>query len=371
VKDQNGNELARCDVNTDGTFDCLIEPKLADGTVVDVVIEDPAGNTTEPAVKITTDGVAPTPPVVNPSNGKTITGRVGDADLADAQGGDLTVVVTDKSGKSVCEAKVQADGTFRCDLRPALADGQEVKVTVKDAAGNVSGAVKVVADATAPPTPKPAPTAGETITGMGDAEGNTIVVKDANGNTLCTTTVGADFKWSCKLSPKAKVGDKVTVIESDPAGNAEEKSWRVGVPAVTIAKPTLCIAEPQSVTGVNFQPGETVAAVTTGGIVIGTRTANSNGQVVFNWNIPIDTPKNVLTLTLSGPDSGVYSVKYTVQCPVPSSLPNPKIPQGKLPFTGASGIVGMLGAALGALLAGLFLMMAAKRRRRSEEQAAA
>ena len=78
VKDQDGKEIARCPVKADGTFDCPIVPKQPDGTDLVVVIEDPAGNQTDPPVEIKTDGVAPTKPVVDPSRGGSVTGRVDD-----------------------------------------------------------------------------------------------------------------------------------------------------------------------------------------------------------------------------------------------------------------------------------------------------
>jgi hypothetical protein len=67
--------------------------------------------------------------------------------------------------------------------------------------------------------------------------------------------------------------------------------------------------------------------------------------------IPESTDFGAHTATLSGGLSGAASGQFTVQA---------------LPFTGADGVVGLLGASLGLLLAGLLLLLAASKRRRRE-----
>jgi hypothetical protein len=367
IKDPStGQEVARCPVKADGSFDCSINPGVPDGTDLVVVIEDPAGNQTDPPVEIVTDGVAPLDPVVDPSNGDTIVGHVDPVDADDAAAGDLTVVVRDPdTGEDLCRAKVQADGSFRCDFLPPLVDGQEVVVVVVDPAGNESDGGTVVVDRTPPQDPTPEPSAGEQITGVGDEPGDKITVKDPDGTVLCETTVGADRTWMCELHPAASVGDKVTIVETDPAGNETSRVWRVGVPEVSVAKASLCHAETQAATGSNFQPGELVTAVTSGEAEVGVQRADEDGQVVFRWKIGEGVARNIHVLGLRGPLSGgPYEAKFTVVC---AGGP-PDIVPPVLPFTGAEGVVGLVGAGFGLVLAGWLLLLAAKRRRREETQ---
>jgi adhesin/invasin len=331
------------------------------------VIEDPSGNKSDP-VEITTDGVAPVGPAVDPSDGGSVTGRVDPADQDDAAAGDLIAVVKDPAtGEELCVAKVQADGTFRCDFVPELEDGRTVVVVVVDPAGNVSEEQTVVVDSTPPVVPRPDPSGGETLTGTGDEPGDTITVKDEDGITLCETLVGPDRTWQCTFAPQLDEGDMVEIFERDPAGNEVKKPWRIGVPRLTVAKQSLCHNDEQAVAGVNFQPGEHVTAVSSGEAAVGVQRADGDGQVVFRWRIPEGTARNVHVVTLRGPASGSYEAKYTVVC---QAAPPDIKPAQRLPFTGADGLVGMLGGALGLLAAGFFLLLAARRRRRPEGGAA-
>ncbi|MDR2567403.1 MAG: Ig-like domain-containing protein [Bifidobacteriaceae bacterium] len=367
ITDEDGNVVTTCPVRPDGTFNCPINPRLPDGEEVTVAVVDKAGNANDSNIVV--DGVAPGTPVLEPSRGDEVTGFVPADDLRDAAQGDLVVVVTDPStGQELCRSQVRPDGTWSCSFDPALPDGTVVEVTVVDAANNVSEERRVTIDSTAPITPVPDPTAGETLSGLGEEQGNRITVTDDQGNVLCQATVGANRVWTCQLEPAAEVGDILTIIEEDAAHNTVNRPWRVGIPEIAVAKPTLCRGDRQAATGLNFQPGETVTAVTSGEVPVGSIRANSDGMAIFQWVIPEGTPRNVHTLTLRGPLSGVHTANFTVTCGgPPADIQPPPVKPVVLPFTGADGIVGLLGASFGLLLAGLFLMLAAKRRRRGEE----
>ncbi|MCR7906911.1 Ig-like domain-containing protein, partial [Pseudomonas aeruginosa] len=72
---------------------------LANGTVVNAVAQDPAGNT-GPQGSTTVDAVAPNTPVVNPSNGNLLNGT--------AEPGS-TVTLTDGNGNPI--GQTTADGS--------------------------------------------------------------------------------------------------------------------------------------------------------------------------------------------------------------------------------------------------------------------
>ncbi|MDR2378712.1 MAG: Ig-like domain-containing protein, partial [Bifidobacteriaceae bacterium] len=365
VTDEDGDVVASCPVKPDGSFDCPISPKLPHGAEVTVEIVDKAGNANDS--KIVVDGVAPGTPVLEPTRGDQVSGVVPITDLDDAAAGDLIVIVIDPvTGEELCQTAVNPDGTWSCAFDPALPDGTVVEVVLVDKASNSSEKGTVTVDAVAPIQPVPDPSAGETLTGLGEEEGNAITVTDADGNVLCEAEVQADRSWSCVLEPPAHVGDMLTVAEEDASHNVVTRPWRVGIPEIAIAKLQLCLGDRQAATGYNFQPGETVTAMTTGEVPVGVIKANSEGMVVFQWVVPEDTPRNVHTLTLRGPLSGVHTANFSVTCGgPPADIPPIQVPP--LERTGADGLIGLTGGALGLLLAGLFLLLAAKRRRRGQE----
>jgi hypothetical protein len=159
-------------------------------------------------------------------------------------------------------------------------------------------------------------------------------VEDADGNVLCQTLVRADLTWSCDLDPARAEGDMLAITEADAAGNTSAaKPWRVGVPEVTLAKPTLCNGEQQAAMAKNFRPREAVDAVLEGSGAVGAKAADANGQVPFTWAV----------------GKGVSQGKHV------------------LSLTGADGLVGLTCGALGLLIAGWLLLTAAKRRRQYQE----
>ncbi|MCR7310320.1 Ig-like domain-containing protein, partial [Pseudomonas aeruginosa] len=75
---------------------------LANGTVVNAVAQDPAGNTSGPA-STTVDTVAPATPVINASNGSVITGT--------AEVG-AKVILTDGNGNPIGETTADGSGNW-------------------------------------------------------------------------------------------------------------------------------------------------------------------------------------------------------------------------------------------------------------------
>ncbi|WP_049262309.1 Ig-like domain-containing protein, partial [Pseudomonas aeruginosa] len=79
---------------------------IANGTVVNVVAQDAAGNSSPPAT-VTVDSSAPPAPVINPSNGVVISGT--------AEAG-ATVTLTDAGGNPI--GQVTADGSGNWSFTP-------------------------------------------------------------------------------------------------------------------------------------------------------------------------------------------------------------------------------------------------------------
>ncbi|WP_241640862.1 Ig-like domain-containing protein, partial [Rosenbergiella epipactidis] len=86
---------------------------------------------------------------------------------------------------------------------------------------NTSAAATITApDTTAPAEPSGVQLSddGKTISGKGEA-GSTVAIKDANGNTLASATVGRDGTFSVTLPAAQANGQTLTVTATDAAGN--------------------------------------------------------------------------------------------------------------------------------------------------------
>ena len=114
---------------------------LANGTVINAVAQDPAGNTSGPT-STTVDAVAPATPVVNPSNGSVIAGT--------AEAG-ATVILTDGGGNPIGQATADGSGNWSFTPGTPLANGSVVNAVAQDAAGNTSGPASTTVDSVARP----------------------------------------------------------------------------------------------------------------------------------------------------------------------------------------------------------------------------
>jgi len=114
-----------------------------------------------------------------------------------------TVNVRDAAGNLVGTGTVGADGTFDVTLTTPQANGQNLDVTLTDAAGNTSQAGVITApDVTPPAAPSELVVNGQGTTLTGRAEpGSTVQVRGADGAVLGTAVAGADGQFSITLQP--------------------------------------------------------------------------------------------------------------------------------------------------------------------------
>jgi hypothetical protein len=100
ISDGNGNPIGQTTADANGNWSYTPGSQLPDGTVVNVVAQDAAGNSSPPA-STTVDAVAPAAPVIDPSNGTTISGT--------AEPGS-TVTLTDGSGNPIGQPQPAENG---------------------------------------------------------------------------------------------------------------------------------------------------------------------------------------------------------------------------------------------------------------------
>ncbi|MCO3985157.1 BapA prefix-like domain-containing protein, partial [Pseudomonas aeruginosa] len=113
ITDGNGNPIGQTSADANGNWSFTPGSQLPDGTVVNVVARDAAGNSS-PATSITVDGVAPSAPVVEPSNGSELSGT--------AEPGS-SVTLTDGNGNPIGQTTADANGNWSFTPSTPLPDG--------------------------------------------------------------------------------------------------------------------------------------------------------------------------------------------------------------------------------------------------------
>ncbi|WP_416424031.1 Ig-like domain-containing protein [Pseudomonas sp. App30] len=292
---QDGTLLGFATVNDNGSFSVPLSGTQADGQVLHVNQTDLHNNVSADAGFTAPDT---TPPgsldnlAISP-NGATVTGTGAAGD---------TVYVRDASGTLLGSAVVAGSGSFSVTLSPAQLDGQTLSVHQEDAATNASATQTLTApDLTAPPAPSEllVDASGTTLTGLAQAN-STVRVLDANGNLLVTVTAGSDGHFTATL-PSAQLNAEVLQV------TASDSSY-TSLPATVTAPDTTNPAQPgnlavtpdgSQVSG-TAEAGSTVTVRDSGGTLLGSGTAGSDGAFVVTLTTPA---ANGSTLSVTSTDA--------------------------------------------------------------------
>jgi hypothetical protein len=278
----NGKKIGEVEVGEDGTWAFTPETDLGDGDHgISVIIEDPAGNQSEPSDEwvITVDTQAPNAPTIGSvlDDVGAKTGELASGDVTDDQQPTLAgsaeagaLVEIYDNGKKIGETRADANGNWSFTPEQPLAEGPHSLTTrAIDQAGNVSepsDAFELVIDITAPEKPGnggEGPGIGEIIDDQGSITGpienggvtddtsptlkgngnpgDTIIILD-NGKPIGEVEVGEDGTWA--FTPEIDLGDGdhgISVIIEDPAGNQSEPSdeWVITVDTQAPNAPTI------------------------------------------------------------------------------------------------------------------------------------
>ncbi|MBG5740715.1 BapA prefix-like domain-containing protein [Pseudomonas aeruginosa] len=273
ITDGNGNPIGQTSADANGNWSFTPGSQLPDGTVVNVVARDAAGNSS-PATSITVDGVAPNAPVVEPSNGSELSGT--------AEPGS-SVTLTDGNGNPIGQTTADANGNWSFTPSTPLPDGTVVNVVARDAAGNSSPPASVTVDAVAPATPTVDPSNGTTLSGTAEP-GATVTLTDGNGNPIGQVTADGSGNWTFTPSTPLSNGTVVNATATDPSGNASSPA-SVTVDAVAPATPVVNPSNGTTLSG-TAEPGATVTLTDGSGNPIGQVTADGSG----NWSFTPSTP---------------------------------------------------------------------------------
>ncbi|MEB5161594.1 Ig-like domain-containing protein [Pseudomonas aeruginosa] len=273
ITDGNGNPIGQTSADANGNWSFTPGSQLPDGTVVNVVARDAAGNSS-PATSITVDGVAPSAPVVEPSNGSELSGT--------AEPGS-SVTLTDGNGNPIGQTTADANGNWSFTPSTPLPDGTVVNVVARDAAGNSSPPASVTVDAVAPATPTVDPSNGTTLSGTAEP-GSSVTLTDGNGNPIGQVTADGSGNWTFTPSTPLPNGTVVNATATDPSGNASPPA-SVTVDAVAPATPVVNPSNGSTLSG-TAEPGATVTLTDGNGNPIGQVTADGSG----NWSFTPGTP---------------------------------------------------------------------------------
>ncbi|MBG7032563.1 BapA prefix-like domain-containing protein [Pseudomonas aeruginosa] len=307
ITDGNGNPIGQTSADANGNWSFTPGSQLPDGTVVNVVARDAAGNSS-PATSITVDGVAPSAPVVAPSNGSELSGT--------AEPGS-SVTLTDGNGNPIGQTTADANGNWSFTPSTPLPDGTVVNVVARDAAGNSSPPASVTVDAVAPATPTVDPSNGTTLSGTAEP-GSSVTLTDGNGNPIGQVTADGSGNWTFTPSTPLPNGTVVNATATDPSGNASSPA-SVTVDAVAPATPVVNPSNGTTLSG-TAEPGATVTLTDGNGNPIGQVTADGSG----NWSFTPGTPLangTVVNATASDPTGNTSAPASTTVDSVAPAAP--------------------------------------------------
>ncbi|ORE49699.1 Ig-like domain-containing protein, partial [Pseudomonas aeruginosa] len=304
LTDGNGNPIGQVTADGSGNWSFTPGTPLSNGTVVNAVAQDAAGNTSGPA-STTVDSVAPAAPVIDPSNGSVIAGT--------AEAG-ATVILTDGGGNPIGQATADGSGNWTFTPSTPLANGTVINAVAQDPAGNTSGPASVTVDAIAPPAPVIDPSNGVVISGTAEA-GATVILTDGNGNPIGQVTADGSGNWSFTPGTPLANGSVINALAQDAAGNTSGPASTT-VDSVAPATPVLDPSNGTVISG-TAEAGATVILTDGNGNPIGQATADGSGNWSFTPGTPLTngTVINAVAQDAAGNTSGPVSTTVDAVAP--------------------------------------------------------
>nr|WP_280176356.1 Ig-like domain-containing protein [Methylorubrum populi] len=292
-----GTEIGTGTAGADGRFNIAVQTAIPEGpqtlTVVATDTDLPgavATATLDVLIDLTPPGAPTLAAFVVPTNDPSAVIRGSGAEAGS------TVTVTAAAGTIVIgTALADANGNFVVTPDNPLVDGTlSLQATARDVAGNVSlpsNVVELEVDLTPPEVPSVdllRPTNDTTPTITGSSDPGSVVLISVNGVEIGSTVANGDGTFAFTPgTPLANGAISITATARDTAGNVSAAS-----PAVTGTIDTIPPAVPllstvsgsigdntPTITG-TADPGSTVT-LSSNGSVLGTATADQNGQFSF------------------------------------------------------------------------------------------
>ncbi|MGN0937588.1 BapA/Bap/LapF family large adhesin [Acinetobacter amyesii] len=201
-------------VDANGHFIAQVPATAAEGTYT-ATATDQAGNQGYASDDLM-DATVPVIPTaeVNQKDGSTVFGK--------AQPGSEVTVYASDAKQQLGTAVADANGAYSVQLQPALVDGEQVKVTAKDAGGESPAITAQAPDLFAPDAPTAKVNAtGSAVEGVTEAFAIVTVYGGSKGTTpLGTVTADANGHYQIALVPALVDGEQVKVTAKDAGGES-------------------------------------------------------------------------------------------------------------------------------------------------------
>ncbi|WP_404477381.1 Ig-like domain-containing protein [Novosphingobium sp. BL-52-GroH] len=274
LTDENGDPIGETLTNQDGDWTFTTGSPLPDGTVVNAVARDAAGNTSLEA-STTVDAAPPAPPSIDPGNGAFLIGQA-----------EIGVVITLADGSGALIGQTSTDGSGNWAFAPSvpLPDGTVVVAVASDTAGNASTPTSTTVDAVSPPAPTIDATNGSVLSGTAEADA-TVTLTDGSGNSIGQTVADGDGAWSFVPDSPLPDGTVVNAAATDAAGNTGPQASTT-VDAVAPAAPVIDPSDGSTVTGLS-EAGTLLVLTDADGNPLGQVTADIDGAWSFTPASPL------------------------------------------------------------------------------------
>ncbi|WP_373685359.1 BapA/Bap/LapF family large adhesin [Acinetobacter sp. YH12154] len=207
-------KLGTAVADANGAYSVQLQPALVDGEQVKVTAKDVGGESAAITAQAP-DLFAPDAPTAKVNATGTAVEGVTEAFAI------VTVYGGSKGTTPLGTATADANGHYQIALVPALVDGEQVKVTAKDAGGESLATPALAPDLYAPATPfATLDSRGAVVTGHAEA-GSDITVYAADAKTILGTAI-ADLEGNFKvvLQPAVTDGQRILVTAKDDGGES-------------------------------------------------------------------------------------------------------------------------------------------------------
>lgn len=310
--------------NADGVYSASIPAAidLMGNETITVVAADAAGNESGPATTVVVDLLDETPPAAPDVNEVTSE----DTEITGTAEPNSTVTVEFPTGETA-EGVTNAGGAFTVAIPEEvdLVGGEELLLVATDVADNDSDPTAVtVTDATAPAAPIIDPVGDDVTEITGETEpGSAVTVTLPDGEEVTgTTDEDGNFVVTLPEGTELEVGDILTVIATDEAGNASDA---VEVTVEDLSLPViseiedLSALEKQPITDIVVEVNEE-SEVTTAGLPSGLSYDEASGlitgtPVIEEWGTEEEERPFTVTVTAIDPadNAGTEEFVLTIQ----------------------------------------------------------
>ncbi|WP_260451209.1 immunoglobulin-like domain-containing protein [Listeria booriae] len=293
VKDQDGNQVATGRVGSDGVYSLTI-PKQAEGTTL-TATATLFGFTSTTSTIVEREGIDQTTISSLTTESTSVSGTAEP---------NATIVVKDQDGKQLATGRVGSDGIYSLTITKQLA-GTVVTATASLNGKTSSANTTVIRDGIAVTTIDTI--TADTTVATGTAEPNAaIVIKNADGTTIGSGTVGSDGKYSITI-PKQTEGTTVTATATKD-GKSTSTSTTV-LPGQDITKTTINSLTNESTVASGLAEPNAIITIKAGSTTIATGTVGSDGK--YSVTIPAQATGTVVTATATK-DGKTSSASTTV-----------------------------------------------------------